>query len=137
MHSVVETAHRFGLSGNIPSYLPVALGSVEATLSAAGRGLRSFPNDGVRITPHLVRKVTNADGMTLSEDSADVHESISASTARTMMIFSRKSPAPARHQPPPLSIIPSGVKPAPPATTPTPGSSASPPRHLRRLGRLR
>jgi penicillin-binding protein 1A len=87
MRSVVETAHRFGLSGNIPSYLPVALGSVEATLSEQVAAYSSFPNDGVRITPHLVRKVTNADGMTLSEDSADVHESTSARTARTMMIL--------------------------------------------------
>jgi penicillin-binding protein 1A len=87
MHSVIDTAHRFGLSGNIPSYLPVALGSVEATLSEQVAAYSSFPNDGIRIAPHLVRRVTNADGMVLSEDTPDVHESTSVKTARTMMVL--------------------------------------------------
>lgn len=87
MHSVVETAHRFGISGNIPSYLPVALGSVEATLSEQVAAYSSFPDDGIRITPHLVRKVSNADGMLLWENAADVHESTRARTARTMMVL--------------------------------------------------
>ncbi|MGI8770114.1 MAG: penicillin-binding protein 1A [Acidobacteriaceae bacterium] len=87
MHSVIDAAHRFGISGNIPSYLPVALGSVEATLSEQVAAYSSFPNDGIRITPHLVRKVTNADGMLLWENAAYVHESTSTRTARTMMVF--------------------------------------------------
>ncbi len=87
MHSVIEAAHRFGISGNIPNYLPVALGSVESTLAEQVAAYSSFPNDGIRITPHLVRRVTNADGMLLSEDAADVHECTSTKTARTMMVL--------------------------------------------------
>jgi penicillin-binding protein 1A len=45
----------------------------------------SFPNDGVRLGPHLIRKVTNADGLTLSESPANVSESTSMKTARIMM----------------------------------------------------
>ena len=87
IRKVIATAHQFGLSSNIPPFLPVALGSVEATLQEQVAAYSSFPNDGVRIGPHLIRKVTNADGLTLSESPANVAESTSMKTARTMMTF--------------------------------------------------
>jgi penicillin-binding protein 1A len=87
IRKVIATAHQFGLSSNIPPFLPVALGSVEATLQEQVAAYSSFPNDGVRIGPHLIRKVTNADGLTLSESPANVSESTSMKTARTMMTF--------------------------------------------------
>ena len=63
----------------------MALGSVEATLQEQVAAFSSFPNDGVRLGPHLIRKVTNADGLTLSESPTSVAESTSIKTARTMM----------------------------------------------------
>ncbi len=87
IRKVIATAHQFGLSGNIPPFLPVALGSVEATLQEQVAAYSSFPNDGVRLGPHLIRKVTNADGLTLSESPANVAESTSMKTARIMMTF--------------------------------------------------
>src|ERR1700678_608871 len=91
IRKVIETAHRFGLSSTIPPFLPVALGSVEATLQEQVAAFSSFPNDGVRVGPHLIRKVTNADGLTLSESPATVSESTSQKTARIMLTF-LKSP---------------------------------------------
>ena len=91
IRKVIETAHRFGLSSTIPPFLPVALGSVEATLQEQVAAFSSFPNDGVRVGPHLIRKVTNADGLTLSENPATVSESTSQKTARIMLTF-LKSP---------------------------------------------
>ena len=85
MRKVIATAHQFGLASTIPPFLPVALGSVEATLEEQVGAFSSFPNDGVRIGPHLIRKVTNADGLTLSESPATVAESTSVKTARIMM----------------------------------------------------
>jgi penicillin-binding protein 1A len=85
MKKVIDVAHRFGITRDIPPYLPVALGSVEVTLAQQVAAYSSFPNDGVRITPHLLRRVTNADGMPMYEDRAEVNESTSAQTARTMM----------------------------------------------------
>jgi penicillin-binding protein 1A len=85
MRKVIEVAHRFGITRDIPPYLPVALGSVEVTLAQQVAAYSSFPNDGVRITPHLLRRVTNADGMPMYEDQAEVNESTSQQTARTMM----------------------------------------------------
>ena len=87
MKKVIEVAHRFGITRDIPPYLPVALGSVEVTLAQQVAAYSSFPNDGVRVTPHLLRRVTNADGMPLSEDQAEVNESTDAKTARTMMVL--------------------------------------------------
>ena len=89
MRKVIEVAHRFGITREIPPYLPVALGSVEVTLAQQVAAYSSFPNDGVRVAPHLLRKVTNAEGMPLSEDQAEVAESTSAKTARTMMMLFR------------------------------------------------
>jgi penicillin-binding protein 1A len=85
IRKVIETAHQFGLSSTIPPFLPVALGSVDATLQEQVAAYSSFPNDGVRVGPHLIRKVTNADGLTLSESPATVAESTSQRTARIMM----------------------------------------------------
>jgi penicillin-binding protein 1A len=90
MHKVIEVAHRFGITREIPPFLPVALGSVEVSLLQQVAAYSSFPNDGVRLTPHLLRKVTNAEGNTLEQDQPVVAESTSAQTARTMMLFLRE-----------------------------------------------
>ncbi len=87
IRKVIATAHQFGLNSTIPPFLPVALGSVEATLEEQVAAYSSFPNDGVRLGPHLIRKVTNADGLTLSESPANVAESTTQKTARIMMVM--------------------------------------------------
>ncbi len=85
IRKVIATAHRFGLAGNIPPFLPVALGSAEATLEEQVSAFSSFPNDGIRIAPHLIRRVTNPDGITLLQISAEVNESTNVKIARMMM----------------------------------------------------
>jgi penicillin-binding protein 1A len=85
IHKVIDLVHRFGVTSNIPAYLPVALGAAEITLNEQVASYSVFPNDGLRVTPHLVRKVTNADGMPLWEDKPEVREVIAQPTARTMM----------------------------------------------------
>ena len=87
IRKVIATAHQFGLTSNIPAFLPVALGSVEATLREQVAAYTVFPNDGVRIAPRLIRKVTNADGLPMHEDPPQVQEVTSQKTARTMMIL--------------------------------------------------
>ena len=44
IRKVIEVAHRFGVTSNIPAFLPVALGSVEVTLQEQVAGYSSFPN---------------------------------------------------------------------------------------------
>jgi penicillin-binding protein 1A len=85
IHKVIDMAHRFGVTSNIPPYLPVALGAVEITLQEQVASYSVFPNDGIRVSPHLIRKVSNADGIMLWEDRPTVNQVIDQQTARTMM----------------------------------------------------
>jgi len=85
IHKVIDVAHRFGVTTNIPAYLPVALGAVEITLEEQVASYSVFPNDGLRVTPRLIRKVSNADGIVLWEEPPAVKEVIDQPTARTMM----------------------------------------------------
>jgi penicillin-binding protein 1A len=89
IHKVIEVAHRFGVTSNIPAYLPIALGAVEITLEEQVASYAVFPNDGIRVAPRLIRKVSNADGITLWQETPAVNEVISQETARTMMTLLR------------------------------------------------
>ena len=89
IRKVIDVAHRFGVTSNIPPYLPVALGAVEITLEEQVASYAVFPNDGVRVAPHLVRKVSNADGITLWQEAPAVDEVLDQQTARTMMTLLR------------------------------------------------
>ena len=85
IQKVIEVAHRFGVTSTIPAYLPIAIGAVEITLQEQVAAYSVFPNDGLHVTPRLIRKVENADGITLWEQPPAVNEVISQQTARTMM----------------------------------------------------
>ena len=88
--TVIEYAHRFGITSNMPPYLPVALGAVEVTPMEQTSAFSVFPNDGVRITPRYITKVTDYEGRTLEEDFPDVRDVVSAHTARTMTAMLRE-----------------------------------------------
>jgi len=89
IHKVIEVTHRFGVTSNIPAYLPIAIGAVEITLQEQVASYSVFPNDGIRVAPRMIRKVSNADGLSLWEDAPAVNEVIDQQTARTMMILLR------------------------------------------------
>jgi penicillin-binding protein 1A len=82
--SVIEYAERFGITAKLPPYLPVALGSAEISLIEQTSAYSVFPNDGVRVTPRYITKVTDYEGRVLEEDYPDVKDVISARTARIM-----------------------------------------------------
>ena len=90
IRTVIDYARRFGVTSNIPAYLPVALGSAEITLFEQTAAFSVFPNDGVRLTPRLITKVTDYEGRVLEEDFPDVKDVISARTARIMTSMLRE-----------------------------------------------
>jgi penicillin-binding protein 1A len=90
IRTVIEYAHRFGITSNIPAYLPVALGAAEVTLFEQTSAFSVFPNDGVRITPRYITKVEDYEGRILEEDFPDVKDVISARTARIMTFMLRE-----------------------------------------------
>ena len=87
IRKVIDMAHRFGVTSDIPPYLPVALGAAGITLQEQVDSYSVFPNDGIRVTPRLIRKVSNYDGITLWQDRPAVNEVISEQTARSMMVL--------------------------------------------------
>jgi penicillin-binding protein 1A len=70
MPKVIATARRFGITGNIPPYLPVALGAVEISLQEQVAGYSVFPNEGMLVTPRLIRRVTDDEGVPVGDDGA-------------------------------------------------------------------
>ncbi len=83
--NIVETARRFGITSPLPPYLPLALGSADLTLMEHTSAFTVFPNDGIRIEPHLIRRVTSYDGSLLEEAHPKVFDVIEPETARTMV----------------------------------------------------
>ena len=63
--TVIEYARRFGITSPLLPYLPVALGAADITLAEQTAAFTTFPNDGVRVTPRYIRKVTDYDGRVL------------------------------------------------------------------------
>lgn len=88
--TVIDYAHRFGITSNIPPYLPVALGAAEVTLFEQTSAFSVFPNDGVRVAPRYITKVTDYEGRVMEEDFPEVKDVISARTARTMTSMLRE-----------------------------------------------
>jgi penicillin-binding protein 1A len=88
--TVIDYAERFGITARLPPYLPVALGSAEITLLEQTSAYSVFPNDGVRVTPRYITKVTDYEGRVLEEDYPEVKDVISARTARIMTAMLRE-----------------------------------------------
>jgi len=88
--TVIEYARRFGITSPLPAYLPVALGAADITLAEQTAAFTTFPNDGVRVTPRYIRKVTDYDGRVLEENYPEVHDVVSARTARIMVSMLRE-----------------------------------------------
>ena len=87
---VIDYAERFGVTSKLPPYLPVALGSAEITLLEQTAAYSVFPNDGVRVNPHYITRVTDYEGRVLEEDFPEVKDVISERTARIMTSMLRE-----------------------------------------------
>ncbi len=80
---VIAVAHSFGITSDIPPFLPVAIGAADISLSEQVGAYSVFPNDGIRIAPHYIRRVMQADGDLLQQPRTQVSEVIpSISPAR-------------------------------------------------------
>jgi len=82
--NVIDYAERFGITSKIPPYLPVALGSAEISLLEQTAAYSVFPNDGVRVTPRYITRVTDYEGRVMEEDFPEVKDVVSQRTARIM-----------------------------------------------------
>jgi penicillin-binding protein 1A len=84
INTVVDMTRRFGITTPLPPYLPLALGAADMKLLEHVSAFTVFPNDGIRIDPHMIRRVTSYDGALLEEAHPEVHDVLSPDVARTM-----------------------------------------------------
>jgi penicillin-binding protein 1A len=83
--NVIDTARRFGLTSPLPPYLPLALGAADLNLLEHTSAFTVFPGDGIRVDPHMIRRVTTYDGALLEQAHPAVHDVIPSDVARTMV----------------------------------------------------
>lgn len=81
---VAGMARRLGLSGELAPYLSLALGSAEASLVEMLSAYSAFANQGIRMRPYFVLKVTDRDGNLLEETRPAAASAIRADTAYVM-----------------------------------------------------
>src|SRR6476620_6490379 len=81
---VIAYARRLRLESPLPPYLAVALGAAEATLMEMTSAYSVFPNQGVRLRPYSVLKVTDREGNVLAENRPEPKDAIRADTAFVM-----------------------------------------------------
>jgi penicillin-binding protein 1A len=65
--------------------LPLALGSADLTLIEHTSAFTVFPDDGIHIEPHYLRRVTSYDGAVMEELRPNVTDVIPPDVARTMV----------------------------------------------------
>lgn len=85
IRNVIDTAKKFGISSKMEAVLPTAIGAADITLWDQVTAFSTFPNDGVRVAPHEIRRVTSYSGEVLEEDFPVVTEVIPSLVARTMV----------------------------------------------------
>jgi penicillin-binding protein 1A len=81
---VIAYARRLGLESPLPPYLAVALGAAEATLVEMTSAYAVYPNQGVRMRPYAVLKVSDREGNVLEENRPEPKDAIRADTAFVM-----------------------------------------------------
>jgi penicillin-binding protein 1A len=62
-----QMVRRFGITNPMAPSLPSALGASEASLLEMTSAYSTFPNKGIRMTPHMIRKVYSRDGSLLED----------------------------------------------------------------------
>jgi len=77
----IQYAHKLGLAGEFPPYLPIALGAGEATLMEMTSAYAAFANQGLRMKPLLVERITDRDGNVIEEARPQARDAIRADTA--------------------------------------------------------
>jgi penicillin-binding protein 1A len=85
IENTIELARKFGLQSPLPPVLPLALGAADLTLLEHTSGFTVFPDDGIHIEPHYLRRVTSYDGVVMEDQRPTVTDVIPPEVARTMV----------------------------------------------------
>jgi penicillin-binding protein 1A len=85
VQNLIPYVRRFGITSKIEPVLPIALGAADVTLIEMVSAYSTFPNDGVRVVPQMIRRVTDSEGNALEENFPELRDVIPAETARIMV----------------------------------------------------
>src|SRR5438552_2077168 len=84
-----QMVRRFGIKVPMAPYLPSALGATEVPLDQMVSAYSAFPNKGIRVEPHMIRKVVERDGAVLEEWEKTTYKVFSEYVALTMVSMMR------------------------------------------------
>src|SRR6266550_2968621 len=84
-----QMVRRFGIKEPMAPYLPSALGATEVPLDQMVSAYSAFPNKGIRVEPHLVRRVLDRDGAVLEEWEKTTYKVVNQYVALTMVSMMR------------------------------------------------
>jgi penicillin-binding protein 1A len=84
-----QMVRRFGIKVPMAPYLPSALGATEVPLDQMVSAYSVFPNKGIRVEPHLIRRVLDRDGAALEEWEKTTYKVVNEYVALTMVSMMR------------------------------------------------
>ena len=84
-----QMVRRFGIKVPMAPYLPSALGATEVPLDQMVSAYSAFPNKGIRVEPHLIRRVLDRDGAVLEEWEKTTYKVVNQYVALTMVSMMR------------------------------------------------
>ncbi|MGI8919597.1 MAG: PBP1A family penicillin-binding protein [Pyrinomonadaceae bacterium] len=84
-----QMVRRFGIKVPMAPYLSSALGATEVPLDQMVSAYSAFPNKGVRVEPHMVRRVLDRDGAVLEEWEKTTYKVMNEYIALTMVTMMR------------------------------------------------
>jgi penicillin-binding protein 1A len=84
-----QMVRRFGIKVPMSPYLPSALGATEVPLDQMVSAYSAFPNKGIRVEPHLIRRVLDRDGAALEEWERTTYKVMNEYVALTMVSMMR------------------------------------------------
>jgi penicillin-binding protein 1A len=84
-----QMVRRFGIKVPMAPYLPSALGATEVPLDQMVSAYSAFPNKGIRVQPHLIRRVLDRDGAVLEEWEHTTYKVVNEYVALTMVSMMR------------------------------------------------
>ncbi len=85
IEKVLVMARRFGLSGPMDPYLPLALGASEATPLEMASAFTVFPNLGFRAKPYFIRKIEDYNRTVLEETTPQTESVLKPDIAEKML----------------------------------------------------
>jgi penicillin-binding protein 1A len=84
-----QMVRRFGIKVPMAPYLPSALGATEVPLDQMVSAYSAFPNRGIRVDPHMIRRVLDRDGAVLEEWEKTTYKVVNEYVALTMVSMMR------------------------------------------------